>query len=91
MAGKALPKGTKNLTVNLDEALYEDIRQLAEESGMKISQYVRTILEETKEEQPVYQTHKVSRARPIPAPAGPSKKYRRPGAGDTIPHPHAAE
>lgn len=38
-------KGTKNLMANLPEDLYNEIKALADASGMSVSRYTRTILE----------------------------------------------
>jgi hypothetical protein len=41
--------GTKNFTVNLPQDLYSEIKALAEQSGVKMGNYVRLILKEAAE------------------------------------------
>ena len=45
MATNPIPKGTKNLTVNVTNALHKDLKKLAKASSMSLSQYVRHVLE----------------------------------------------
>ncbi|MCH6258767.1 hypothetical protein MLD52_19570 [Puniceicoccaceae bacterium K14] len=48
MATNPIPKGTKNLTVNVTDALHKDLKKLAKASSMSLSQYVRHVLEHAK-------------------------------------------
>ena len=44
MATNPIPKGTKNLTVNVPDELHAEMKRLAAGSSMKLSQYVRHLL-----------------------------------------------
>lgn len=44
MATNPIPPGTKNLSVNIPDALHADLKRLALDSGITVSKYVRKIL-----------------------------------------------
>ena len=44
MPTNPIPKGTKNLTVNVPAELHQEMQSLASASSMKLSQYVRGLL-----------------------------------------------
>ena len=45
MATNPIPKGTKNLSINIPTSLHASLRKQAEASGLSLSAYVRRILE----------------------------------------------
>ena len=44
MPTNPIPRGTKNLSVNVPDALHAELKRLAAASDMKLSHYVRHIL-----------------------------------------------
>lgn len=79
-----LGAGTKNMTVNVPESLYNDISELAKASGMRIGEYMRAARRYARENEIQFatqidvRTRVVSASQPLLAAEDPAT-YRPPG------------
>jgi hypothetical protein len=56
MATNPIGRGTRNVTVNMSEALKKSLEELAAKSNMSLGEYIRNVLEEARAGRVRYQS-----------------------------------
>lgn len=81
MPARPIGKKSKNLTINLPVNLFEDLKDLADESDLPVGTYIRHILEDANRVKPIFKTTtvKVIKGEDSDSEDGEEKHLKNPG------------